>query len=74
MAARRHSRLRYPTRLHVAPGPVTIRSLSIPKPGWQLLDAVDLVRQGYTPAHVEQVTGWAARVITAQLKQRKGKL
>jgi hypothetical protein len=52
---------------------VTIRSLSNPKPGWLLSDAVDLVRQGYTPAHVEQVTGWAATVIMAQLKQWKGK-
>jgi hypothetical protein len=68
----RHARLRYPTRLHVAPSPVTIRSLSTPKPGWTLSDAVDLVRQGYTPAHAQQVTGWAATVITAQLKQRKG--
>jgi hypothetical protein len=34
---------------------------------------VDLVRQGYTPEHVQQVTGWAASVITAQLKERKAK-
>jgi hypothetical protein len=69
----RHARLRYPSRLYVAPGPVTVRSLSTPKPGWSLSDAVDLVRQGYTPAHAQQVTGWPAVVITAQLKQKKGK-
>jgi hypothetical protein len=73
MASGRHSRLRYPARLQVAPSPVTVRSLSHPKPGWQLADAVELVRQGYTPAHAQQVTGWAATVVTAQMKPRKGK-
>jgi hypothetical protein len=30
---------------------------------------VDLVRQSYTPAHAERMTGWAASVIAAQLKK-----
>jgi hypothetical protein len=68
MASRSHSRLRYPTRLKVAPGPMTIRSLSNPKPGWKLEDAIDLVHQGYSVAHAARVTGWAASVIQAQLK------
>ena len=49
-------------------GPVTVRSLSQPKPGWRLKDAVDLVRQGYTAEQVERLTGWAASVLTAQVK------
>jgi hypothetical protein len=65
----RGRRLRYPPRLNVAPGPVTVRWVSTPKPGWELADAVDLVRQGYTPAHAERVTGWAASVIEAQVKK-----
>ncbi len=69
--ARGRHRLRYPARLSVAPGPVTVRSLSNPKPGWSLADAVDLVRQGYAVAHAERVTGWAASVIAAQLKSDK---
>jgi hypothetical protein len=47
---------------------MTIRSLSNPKPGWKLEDAVDLVHQGYSVAHAARVTGWAAAVIDAQLK------
>jgi hypothetical protein len=68
MGARSRHRLRYPTRTTAKAGPVTVRSLSHPKPGWSLEDAVDLVRQGYTPAHAERVTGWAASVILAQSK------
>jgi hypothetical protein len=65
----RGRRLRYPPRLHVPPSPVTVRRISKPKPGWKLADAVDLVRQGYTPAHAERVSGWAASVIEAQVKK-----
>src|SRR4051812_45140778 len=64
----RGRRLRYPSRLHVPPSPVTVRSMSNPKPGWKLADAVDLVRQGYSVAHAARVTGWAASVIEAQRK------
>jgi hypothetical protein len=46
--------------------------MSNPKPGWSLADAVDLVRQGYSVAHAAKVTGWAASVIAAQEKPRKG--
>jgi hypothetical protein len=64
----RSRRLRYLPRLNVAPSPVTVRSMSNPKPGWKLEDAVNLVRQGYTVAHAARVTGWAASVIEARLK------
>lgn len=65
----RGRRLRYPARVNVAPSPVTVRWVSKPKPGWKLSDAVDLIRQGYTPAHAERMSGWAASVIAAQLKK-----
>jgi hypothetical protein len=65
----RGRRLRYPPRLSVPPGPVTVRSISTPKPGWKLEDAVDLVRQGYSVGHAERVTGWTASVIEAQVKK-----
>jgi hypothetical protein len=64
----RGRRLRYPPRINVAPSPVIVRSMSNPKPGWKLADAVDLVRQGYSVAHAAQVSGWAAGVIEAGLK------
>ena len=69
MSPRGRRGLRYPARLSVPAGPVTVRSMSHPKPDWKLEDAVDLVRQGYTPAHAERVTGWAASVIAAQIKK-----
>jgi hypothetical protein len=65
----RGRRLRYPPRLNVPPSPVTVRSMSNPKPGWSLKDALDLVRQGYIPAHAERASGWAASVIEAKLKK-----
>ena len=52
-------------------GPVTVRSLSSPCDGWTLEQALDLVAQGYTPAHVEKVTGWHARQLEAQLRRRR---
>jgi hypothetical protein len=68
----RGRRLRYPPRIYVPPSPVTVRFISRPKPGWKLADAVDLVQQGYTPAHAERVSGWAASDIEAELKKRSG--
>jgi hypothetical protein len=65
----RGRRLRYPPRINVAPSPVIVRRISNPKPGWKLADAVDLVRQGYTPAHAERISGWAASIIEAQVKK-----
>jgi len=41
------------------------------KPGWSLEEAADLVRQGYTVAHAEKVTGWAASVIETQHPTRQ---
>ena len=63
--------LRYPARLNVPPSPVTVRSMSTPKPGWSLADAVDLVRQGYSVTHAAKVSGWAPSVISAQKKPRR---
>ena len=42
--------------------------MSSPKPGWSLADAVDLVQQGYSVAHAAKVTGSAAAIIEARLK------
>jgi hypothetical protein len=68
MSPRGRHRLRYPARISVPPGPVTIRLMSNPKPGWSLADAVNLMQQGYSVAHAAKVTGWAASVIEAQLE------
>jgi hypothetical protein len=73
MSPRGRRGLRYPPRINVAPGPVTDRSISSPKPGWSLPDAVDLVRQGYSVAHAAKVTGWSAPVIAAQEKPRRNR-
>ncbi|HLZ38256.1 MAG TPA: hypothetical protein VKP64_11010 [Mycobacteriales bacterium] len=53
-------------------GPVTTRSLSSPRNGWTLQQAMSLVSQGYTPARVEQLTGWNAKHLEAQLRRRAG--
>ena len=68
MSPRGRHRLRYPTRITVPPSSVTVRSMSNPKPGWSLADAVNLVQQGYSIAHAAKVTGWAGPLIEAQLK------
>jgi hypothetical protein len=73
MSPRGRRGLRYPPRINVAPGPVTVRSISSPKPGWSLADAVDLVRQGYSVAHAAKVTGWTAPVIAAQEEPRRNR-
>ena len=52
-------------------GPVTVRSMSNPRDGWTLEQAVDLVAHGYTPAHVEELTGWHAKQLEAQLRRRR---
>ena len=61
-----HRRLRYPVRTTGSVGPVIVRYMTPSKPGWSLEEAADLVRQGYTVAHAEKVTGWAASVIETQ--------
>jgi hypothetical protein len=67
MPRRRTSR--QPVRTSAPASPVTVRSLSHPKPGWELAAAVDLVRHGYTAEHAERLTGWAAGVLAAQVKR-----
>jgi hypothetical protein len=71
MSPRGRRALRYPARMSAPASPVTVRSMSTPKPGWSLANAVDLVRQGYTVAHAAKVSGWAESVISAQVKPRK---
>ena len=51
-------------------GPVTTRPLSNPRNGWTLPQALSLVSQGYTLAHVERLTGWNAKQLEARLRQQ----
>ncbi len=44
-----------------------VRSMSSPRPGWSLPDAVRLAEQGYSLEHVERLTGFAAAHVKAQL-------
>lgn len=37
-----------------------MRSISNPKPGWTIEDAVRLIEEGYSPEQVERTTGFAA--------------
>jgi hypothetical protein len=60
-------RLRYPVRVSGLNGPVTVRFMAPSRPGWNLEEAVDLVRQGYTVAHASRVSGWAPRLIETQV-------
>lgn len=53
-----------------AQAPVEIRSMSSPKPGWDLEQAVRLLADGYTPTQVERMTGFAAAHVTAQVRAR----
>ncbi len=45
---------------------VTVRSMSSPRPGWSLPDAVRLAEQGYSLDQVERITGYAAAHVKAQ--------
>ncbi len=57
-------RRRAPIRTRPA---VTVRSMSNPRPGWSLPDAVRLAAQGYSLEHVERITGYAVAHVKAQL-------
>ena len=61
---------RHPVRTTAPASPVTVRSLSDPRPGWTLGAAIELVSQGYTLEQIERLTGWAATVLAAQLQLR----
>jgi hypothetical protein len=52
-------------------GPVEVRSMSSPKPGWSLQEAVDLLDSGYSPEQVEHLTGFDARHVAAQQMRRR---
>jgi len=41
-----------------------------PKPGWTEQQAVDLVRQGYSPDRIAQLSGFAAAFLRAQVEIR----
>lgn len=41
-----------------------------PKPGWSEEEAVDLVRQGYSPDRIAELSGFAAAFLRAQLRSR----
>jgi hypothetical protein len=45
--------------------------MSHQRDGWTLEQALALVAQGYTPAHVEKLTGWHAKQLEAQLRRRR---
>lgn len=47
--------------------PVTVRSMSDPRPGMSLQDAVGLAEQGYQLDHIERVTGFVSAHVAAQL-------
>lgn len=47
-----------------------VRSMSSPKDGWTLSDAVRMVEQGYRPEQVQRLTGWASAHVLAQLPRR----
>jgi hypothetical protein len=51
--------------------PVEVRSMSTPKPGWTLEEAIDLLEAGYTPEQVERQTGFDSRHVAAQLQRRQ---
>lgn len=51
--------------------PVEVRSMSAPKPGWSLEEAIDLLEAGYSPEQVERQTGYDARHVAAQLQRRE---
>ncbi|HLZ37930.1 MAG TPA: hypothetical protein VKP64_09275 [Mycobacteriales bacterium] len=51
-------------------GPVTVRSISNPRRGWTLEQALALVTQGYTPTRVEQLTGWNAKHLETQHRRQ----
>ncbi len=46
---------------------VTVRSMSSPRPGWSLPDAVRLAEQGYSLEQVERLTGYVTAHVKAQL-------
>lgn len=47
--------------------PVVVRSMNSPKPGWSEERAVDMVRQGYSPDRIAELSGFAAAYLRAQL-------
>lgn len=52
-------------------GPVSTRSMSAPRPGWSLADAVRLLESGYRVEQVERMTGFAAAHIRAQVRPER---
>lgn len=44
--------------------------MNSPKPGWTEKQAVDLVRQGYSPERIAELSGFAAAFLRAQMTVR----
>ena len=51
--------------------PVDVRSVNDPRPGWDVEQALALVRQGYSVEYVERRTGFAASHLRAVRQQRE---
>lgn len=41
-----------------------------PRPGWSVEEAVDLVRQGYSPDRIAELSGFAAAFLRIQVEIR----
>lgn len=54
-------------------GPVQVRSINDPKPGWTQENAIDLLRQGYTPAQVARMTGFDETFLSHQDENSAGR-
>ncbi len=51
--------------------PVEVRSVNDPRPGWDVEQALALVREGYPVEYVERRTGFAASHLRAVLQQQE---
>lgn len=55
-----------PGRSYPRTGPIEVRSLNHPKPGWTATAATELLHQGYSPEQAERMSGFAAAFLRAQ--------
>lgn len=66
----RRTRLLSPVTRAV-PGELTMRT-NLGRPGWSLPQARDLLRQGYTLAQVERLTGYPAQLLAPGTTAARG--
>lgn len=45
--------------------------MNAPKPGWTEERAIDMVRQGYSPDRIAELSGFAAAYLRAQLSAKE---